>query len=123
MPKPVILLVEDNATYRKAVKLTMEVSGFAVLEAENGKQGLEQIKMQKPDVIVSDINMPEMDGITMVKEIKKQEELKAVPVIMLTNVQEEIENSVKIGADEAMLKSSLTPHQVVDVCKRYLQTG
>ncbi len=115
-----VLLVEDNETYRKAVRLAMEVAGFTILEAENGKRGLELIKMQTPAIVLCDIHMPEMDGLALLSEVKKDPALSTVPIIMLTNIQEEIEHSVKAGADEAILKSSLTPHQVVDVCLKHL---
>jgi CheY-like chemotaxis protein len=115
-----VLLVEDNETYRKAVKLAMQTVGFTVLEAENGKVGLEQAQNHKPDMIVSDVNMPVMGGLDMLKAIKQDVNLQAIPFVMITNLQEEIEESVKLGADEALLKSSLTPHQVIDVCLSHL---
>lgn len=119
--QPKILLIEDNETYRKAVKLAMDVSGFTVFEAGNGREALEIAKRELPHVIVCDVHMPQMDGITFLTEAKKDPLLMKIPVIMLTNMQEEIENTVKLGAEEAILKSSLTPHQVVDVCKKHLQ--
>ena len=117
---PKILLVEDNELYRKVVKKTMEMSGLDVLEAENGLRGLESARVDKPDLIMVDIYMPVMDGMAMLAELKKDENLMGIPVIMVTNVQEELENAVKAGAEEAILKSSLTPTQMVDVCRKHL---
>lgn len=118
--KPKILLVEDNETFRKVVKRTMELSGFDIFEAENGLRGLEIARVNKPDLILVDIYMPVMDGMSMLSELKKDEILMKIPVVMVTNVQEELDNAVKAGAEEAILKSSLTPSQMVDVCKKYL---
>ena len=118
--KPKILLVEDNETYRKVLKNVMMVSGFEVYEAENGQIGLELAKSQQPRLILTDIYMPVMDGMTMMAEIKKDPALSKIPIVMLTNVQEELDRAVKSGAEEAILKSSLTPHQVIDVAKKYL---
>ena len=120
--KPKIMLVEDNEIYRKLVKNAMMVAGFEVLEAENGLRGLEAARVIHPDLIIIDIYMPVMDGMTMLSELKKDEALMKIPVVMVTNVQEELENAVKNGAEEALLKSSLTPRQLIDVCKKHLST-
>ncbi len=120
--KPKVLLVEDNDTYRKIVKNAMAIFGFDVMEAENGLRALEMVRAIKPDLILTDVYMPVMDGMSLLAEIKKDEKLMHVPVVMVTNVQEELENAVKAGAEEAVLKSSLTPHQLIDVCKKYLSS-
>ncbi len=120
IPKPKILLVEDNDTFRMVVKKTMEMSGFTVFDAENGLRGLEIARVNKPDLILMDIYMPVMDGMSMLAELKKDEILMGIPIVMVTNVQEELDNAVKAGAEEAILKSSLTPLQMVDVCKKHL---
>lgn len=120
MNKQKVLLVEDNEVYRKLVKNAMMISGFEVLEAENGLRGLEMARVSKPDLVIVDIYMPVMDGMTMLAELKKDPILMKIPAVMVTNVQEELENAVKAGAEEALLKSSLTPHQLIDVCKKHL---
>lgn len=119
-PKFRILLVEDNDAYRKVVKKAMELEGYTVYEAENGLRGLEIVRAEKPDVVLCDVYMPVMDGMTMLKQFKQDQSLLGVPIVMLTNVQEELENAVKLGAEEALLKSSLTPHQLIEVCKKHL---
>lgn len=118
--KPKILVVEDNETYRKIVKNALSIAGYEVLEAENGLRGLEIVRAEQPVLIMIDIYMPVMDGMTMLAELKKDEVLMKTPVVMVTNVQEELENAVKAGAEEAILKSSLTPTQIIDVFKKYV---
>lgn len=118
--KAKILLVEDNDTYRKVIKNALQVAGFEVFDAENGLRGLEIARVEHPLLVLTDIYMPVMDGIMMLSEFNKDEALMKIPVVMLTNVQEELERAVKNGAEEAILKSSLTPRQVIDVCKKYL---
>ena len=120
--KAKILLVEDNDTYRKVVKNALQVAGYEVFDAENGLKGLEIARLEHPVLILTDIYMPVMDGMMMLGELKKDEMLMKIPVVMLTNVQEELERAVKNGAEEAILKSSLTPRQVVDVCKKHLSS-
>ena len=116
-----IIIVEDNDTYRKIVKNAMSIAGFNMLEAENGLRGLEIIRTERPDLVLSDIYMPVMDGMSMLHELKKDEQIMHIPVVMLTNIQEELENAVKHGAEEALLKSSLTPPQLVEVCRKHLE--
>lgn len=119
--KQTVLLVEDNDTYRKVVTLTVEAAGYEVMEAANGQIALDLCKNRVPDLVVSDIYMPEMDGLTLVKSFKAEDRLKAVSFVMLTNVQEEINHAVEFGADEAVLKSTITPTQVVEICRKYLE--
>ena len=120
--KPKVLLVEDNETYRKVVRNAMQIEGFDLIEAENGQKAQEILKTAKPQVILCDVSMPVMDGMTLLAELKKDPILAKIPIIMLTNMQEELEASVKNGAEEALLKSSLTPHQLIEVCRKYISS-
>ena len=79
---PLILVVDDAQTMREALKDTLLPAGFEVVEAENGEQGLEKLRQHKVDLVISDLNMPGMDGMTMCSHIKEQGH--AVPVFMLT---------------------------------------
>lgn len=66
-----ILIVDDSAVFRKILNLHLSNSEFDILEAVDGQDGLDKLQSDKVDLIVSDMNMPNMDGITFVKEIKK----------------------------------------------------
>lgn len=121
--KSKVLLVEDNEIFRKILINAMRISGFVVLEAENGLRGLEIVRSEHPDLVLLDVYMPVMDGMSMLAELKKDPALLKTPVVMLTNVQEELENAVRAGAEEAILKSSLTPHQIIDVAKKHLNNS
>lgn len=116
----VVLLVEDNETYRTAVRFALEASGLTVIEAANGKIGLELLSQNKPAMVVSDVMMPEMDGNTMLTTIKSNPETKTLPVVMLTNMQEELDKAVKSGAEEAVFKATVTPKQIAEMCLRHL---
>lgn len=117
---PRILIVEDNEAYRNMIKNAMELTGFSVFAAENGVRGLEIARGEFPDLILLDVYMPQMDGMSMLAELKKDMSLTKIPVIMLTNVQEELEHAIERGAEEALLKSSFTPRQLIDVCQKHL---
>jgi two-component system chemotaxis response regulator CheY len=79
-----ILIVDDSPSLRQTVSITLKKEGYQVLESGDGKEALEQMDGKKINLIISDINMPIMDGITMVKEIKKLPNYKYTPIIMLT---------------------------------------
>ena len=80
-----ILIVDDSSSLRLVVKLALNRAGYDVLEAGDGKEGLAQLeKAGKVHLIVSDVNMPVMDGIAFVTEVKKHPRHKFTPVVMLT---------------------------------------
>ena len=79
-----ILVVDDSASLRQVVHLTLESAGYDVVEACDGKDALTKLNGQKIHLIISDVNMPNMDGITFVSEAKKLAAYKFTPIIMLT---------------------------------------
>ncbi|HCI13791.1 MAG TPA: two-component system response regulator [Gallionellaceae bacterium] len=83
MGKP-ILVVDDSASLRQVVGIALKGAGYDVIEACDGKDALSKLNGQKIHLIISDVNMPNMDGITFVAEAKKKPEYKFTPVIMLT---------------------------------------
>jgi len=89
-----ILIVEDEPAYAKLLHDQLTQRGYLVIEAHDGLNGLEKIKSEKPDLVLLDIRMPKMDGMTMMDLLRKDDEGKIVKVIFLTNLE----------ADEEMLK-------------------
>ena len=79
-----IMVVDDSASLRQVVSIALKGAGYDVLEACVGKDALAKLHGQKIHLIISDINMPNMDGLTFVSEAKKKAEYKFTPVIMLT---------------------------------------
>lgn len=102
---PVILLVEDNDDFRFYLKDNLKQS-FQILEATNGSQGWEQALHQIPDLIVSDIMMPEMDGISLCRKIKHDPRTSHIPVILLTAraAEDQKIEGFKAGADDYVTK-------------------
>ena len=84
-----IMVVDDSASLRQVVSIALKGAGYDIIEASDGKDGLSKLTGQKVHLIVSDVNMPNMDGITMVKEIKQNPAYKFTPVIMLTTESQE----------------------------------
>lgn len=79
------LIVDDSLTMRQMVAFTLTNAGFTVIEAEDGKDAVKKVSGGvKMDIVVTDLNMPEMDGITLIKELRKMNTFKFTPILMLT---------------------------------------
>jgi len=101
-----VLVVEDSATILKVVKYFLELEGFQVLEAADGAAGLETAKRERPHAIVTDYNMPGMDGVSMVKALRADPSTRDISVLMLTseNSVESETRALSGGADDYILK-------------------
>ncbi|WP_297844442.1 response regulator [Pseudomonas sp.] len=84
-----IMVVDDSSSVRQVVSITLKSAGYDVTEASDGKDALGKLTGQKVHLIISDVNMPNMDGITFVKEVKKLANYKFTPIIMLTTESQE----------------------------------
>lgn len=80
----VILIVDDSASVRQLVAIALSGAGYTVVEANDGTDALKKLNGQKINLVISDVNMPNMDGISFVKEMKKNPNYKFTPVVMLT---------------------------------------
>lgn len=89
MPPKTILIVDDSASVRQVLDILLKGAGYAVIEAEDGKDALGKLGGQKIHLIVSDVNMPNMDGITFIKAVKQLPAYKFTPIIMLTTESQE----------------------------------
>ncbi len=84
-----IMIVDDSASLRQVVSIALKGAGYETLEACDGKDALSKLNGAKVHLVISDVNMPNMDGITFVKELKKLPNYKFTPVIMLTTESQE----------------------------------
>jgi two-component system chemotaxis response regulator CheY len=84
-----ILIVDDSASLRQVVAIALKGGGYDVIEAFDGVDGLSKLNGQKIHLIISDVNMPNMDGITFVKAVKQNAAYKFTPIIMLTTESQE----------------------------------
>lgn len=119
-----IALVEDSKTVRFFYKNLFEKAGFQVLEAENAKIGWKIICDQKPDIIVLDMNMPEIPGIELLKRIREYEFSKHIPVLVLTSVKdsEEVKEIFKQGANHYALKGMDSPDMIRETVNKLLKS-
>jgi len=113
-----ILVVDDSASLRRVVNLALTNAGYEVLEAADGVDALQKLaalKDTKIHLIISDVNMPRMDGIEFVTELKKQSAYKFVPVIMLTTEgDEEIKNEGRVAGAKAWVLKPFKPEQMLN---------
>ena len=124
MSKKVILIVEDEPKSLVLIRDLLRLSGFTTIEATDGKQGVELAKAKKPDLILMDIMMPKMDGYTACHEIKLDEATKAIPVIMVTSLDYELNKELgkRVGADGYITKP-VNRQELVDVIHRFLEAS
>mgnify|MGYP001565696531 CR=1 FL=1 len=121
--KKKILLVEDDAAISVMYKGKLEADGFEVFAADNGATGLELARKEKPDIVMLDIIIPQLDGFSVLGELKKDPKTKNIPVIMLTNLgtNEDKAKGEKMGAVDYLVKASLTPGKISEKIKQILK--
>jgi two-component system chemotaxis response regulator CheY len=84
-----VMVVDDSSSVRQVVSIALKSAGYEVIEACDGKDALAKLNGQKIHLMISDVNMPNMDGITLVKEVKKLANYRFTPIIMLTTESQE----------------------------------
>jgi two-component system, cell cycle response regulator len=116
-----ILSVDDSKTIRMIVARAFRVFDCTVCEACNGEEGLAAAAREKPDLILLDITMPVMDGVTMLSKLKEDPELKAIPVIMLTaeSGRENVLHIAKLGIRDYLVKP-FKEDQLLEKVKRVI---
>lgn len=113
-----ILVVEDNKTLNQAYKLILQKEGHEVRVAYNGKEGLELVELNEPNLILLDMLMPVMNGIEFLKKFKPGNHPDTI-VIILSNLNEdsEVQHALKLGAKKYILKASTSPQELINHVK------
>jgi CheY-like chemotaxis protein len=100
-----ILIVDDNADARTMLTILLEDQGYMVICAENGRAALDLLNAQRPDLIITDLQMPELDGIELVKALRRESDLKDIPVLIMSAQQTEVlSEALEAGANAAFSK-------------------
>jgi two-component system, chemotaxis family, chemotaxis protein CheY len=101
-----ILIVDDDPTTRKLIGLFLKAKGYEVAYAENGLDGIEKIGMENPNLIITDLNMPYMDGIEFVKSVRADPARAELPILMVTTAAdpEERERAMSAGVNGYLVK-------------------
>ena len=116
-----ILTVDDSASIRVTIKIALTNAGYAVAEAENGADGIAKAKAAHYDLIITDLNMPVMDGLTMIEELRKSPDHTGVPIIFLTTESDEgMKQRAKAAGATGWLTKPFDPEQLVRIAKKVL---
>ncbi|WP_027854950.1 response regulator [Marinobacterium litorale] len=116
-----IMVVDDSASIRQVVGIALRGAGYQVIEARDGRDALSKLTGDKIHLIISDVNMPNMDGITFVKELKKNPRYKFTPVIMLTTEagKDKMAEGKAAGA-KAWVVKPFQPPQMLDAVSKLI---
>lgn len=117
-----VLVVDDSPTVRELVSVHLKQQGIVVVEAFDGLDATEKIKISVPDLVITDVVMPRMNGYELCRWIKSNVKNKTVPVIMCTTKSEEFDKywGMKQGAD-AYITKPYNPTELIDVVKRLIR--
>jgi len=120
--KQKILLIEDDPDQVFMYGTKFELEGFEVITAQSGRVGIDFAKSEKPDLVVLDIVMQDIDGVEVLRRLKLEPETEKIKVVMLTNIDKEktARESLKIGADDYIVKTEQEPNQVVRTLRKVL---
>ncbi len=126
--KQTILIVEDDNILQEMYCEKFEMLDYCVMKANTGKEGMANLKKKIPDIILLDILMPDMNGLEMLKEMKKKREYRDIPVILLTNLGEskidmDQELSFALGIKDYLIKTKHTPDDVAKRVKQVLNVS
>jgi DNA-binding response OmpR family regulator len=117
-----ILFVEDEPTLQKELNEILQQEGFKILSAFDGEEALKLTKEEMPDLILLDLILPKKDGFEVLKELKADEKMKDIPVIVLTNLEGigDVEKAIELGAISYLVKANYKLEDVVRKIKDFL---
>ncbi len=114
-----VLTVDDSRTMRDMLRMTLEDSGYRVIQAADGLLGLEALKGERPDVIVTDINMPNMDGFGFIEAVRKDSRLAGVPILVLTTESDAaLKSRARAAGATGWITKPFEQTRLVDVVRR-----
>jgi two-component system chemotaxis response regulator CheY len=114
-----VMIVDDSASLRQVVKIALQGAGYEVVEACDGKDALVKLDGRKVSLIISDVNMPNMDGIALVKEVKKNPSYRFTPIIMLTTEsQEDKKREGQAAGAKAWVVKPFQPEQMLSAVSK-----
>ena len=116
-----VLIVDDSSSVRTVARMALRERGYEVIEASNGKEALAKLDSERCHLVISDVNMPTMDGITLLKEIKRHPNYKFTPVIMLTTeAGEDKKQEGRAAGAKAWIIKPFQPQLLVDAVSKLI---
>lgn len=116
-----ILSVDDSNSIRQMVAFTLKGAGYEVIEAADGQEGLDKAKSKTVDLVLTDQNMPRMDGITLIKALRAMPSYKSVPILMLTTESgETMKSEGKAAGATGWIVKPFDPAKLLEVVKKVI---
>ena len=116
-----ILAVDDSSSLRQMVAFSLKAAGYQVVEAVDGQDGLEKAKLQTVDLVLTDQNMPRMDGLTLIKLLREQPAYAKVPILMLTTESsDEMKSKGRAAGANGWLEKPFDPPRLIEVVKKVI---
>jgi two-component system chemotaxis response regulator CheY len=116
-----ILTVDDSPSLRMAIRIALTGAGYSVAEAGDGVEGIAKASSQRFDLIITDLNMPNMDGLTMIRELRKSPAQTGVPIVFLTTESEEsLKAQAKAAGATGWLVKPFNADQLVKIARKVL---
>ena len=116
-----ILVIDDSASLRQVVSIALKGAGYEVIEAADGQQALERLDDNRVHLAICDVNMPVMDGITFVKEVKKRSNHRFLPIIMLTTESRESRKQEgQMAGAKAWVVKPFRPEQILNAVSKLI---
>ncbi len=119
--KKVILVVDDSPTIRKFVSVALSLKGFEILSCADGMEAIEILPTKKVDLLITDLNMPNVDGFELISSIRKNNDYREIPIIVLSYLgdTEDIQKGLECGANSYLVKP-FDPERIVHEVSKYL---
>src|SRR3989338_10432667 len=109
-----VLIIEDDKFMAESLATKFKEANFAIAHLKNGNKVVEEMIIQKPDIVILDILLPGKNGFEVLKELKEKEETKNIPVIIVSNLgsKDDLEKGRQLGVADFMIKATVTPEEI-----------
>ena len=116
-----VLAVDDSASMRQMIKMTLAGAGYNVIEANDGNHGLSTARASTVDIVLTDLNMPGMDGVALIKELRKLHAYNGIPILMVTTESDaEKKAQAKAAGATGWITKPFQPDQLLSVMKKVM---
>jgi two-component system chemotaxis response regulator CheY len=117
-----VLTVDDSPSIRQMIKVTLEPAGHSVIEASDGAQGLAMAQSKRPDLVITDLNMPTMNGLELIRALRKQPTLMGLPIVFLTTESSDaVKQEAKSAGATGWITKPFKPEQLLSVLAKLVR--
>ncbi|MGH6716172.1 MAG: response regulator [Bradyrhizobium sp.] len=118
-----VLTVDDSPSIRQMIKVTLEPAGHAIIEAGDGVQGLAKAQSNRPDLVITDLNMPQMNGMELIRALRKQPSLTGLPIVFLTTESNDaLKQEAKSAGATGWITKPFKPEQLLAVVAKLVRS-